>query len=469
VNRPDGQAAFQILIPTRPGQTASALLTLAHLLDADPLGLGPPIGVALAGGVDRRLREALTPWTPRLRHCQIACAGIDPEPLYGAGLSTLVIRPGVIPPLDLYARLAALDPWPAHPVALGCAPIPKQTPRLPGCFGTVLRPLRDLTTGPAMNRSSPGVVLFPAGTRIEIDLLDEIAGLPWLDDIAVAGHPAPHGDGGASPGPLDDLVGLHTGQAAVLIGNGPSLATLDLKALQTGNAVTFAFNGAWRLHQTGHLTPTWHVVEDRRVAAEEAADLAAIDWAPLVLPTDHADLIPPANGRFHVPVDWSWYAANDCRPAPGFATTAEDPLHAGQSVAYLALQLAFLMGCDPVLMVGFDLDYQVPISARVTGRAVTSGGPDPNHFSIKTAEGEASGGYFGPGRSWHLPKPDRMLAAFRHAGAVYAAHGRRLVNAAPDNGGRLSGLARAALHPDHLHLRGRSRFSGPVSAAQTVS
>jgi len=456
VNRRNGQAAFQILIPTHPGQAASALLTLAHLLDADPLGLGPPIGVVLTGGIDRRLREALTPWAPRIRYRQVAHAGIDPEPLYGADLSTLVIRPGVIPPLDLYARLATLDPWPARPMALGCGPVPRETPRRPGCFGSILRPLRDLVAGPTTHRGVLGAVLVPAGARIGTDLLDGTAGLPWLDDIVVAGHPAPHGGGGGvSPGTLDDLVGLHAGQPAVLIGNGPSLADLDLKALQTGAAVTFAFNGAWRLHQAARLTPTWHVVEDRRVAAEEAVDLAAIDWAPLVLPTDHADLIPPANGRFHVAVDWSWYAANDCRPVPGFATTAKGPLHAGQSVAYLALQLAFLMGCDPVMMVGFDLDYQIPISARVTGWAVTSGGPDPNHFSIETSGeetpegetsgGEASGGYFGPGRSWHLPKPDRMLAAFRHAGAVYAAHGRRLINAAPDNCGRLSGLTRIEL------------------------
>jgi hypothetical protein len=414
-----------VLIPVRPGQADAAVLTLAHLLDATPLAPGPGIAVTLTGALDRRLREALAPWHPRVRHRQRLT---DPRPVRACG-PTLVLRPGVIPPVDLIARLSALHPWPARPVALGCVPLPAGAVAAPGCFGTAVRSLRDL---PAPAPEAPvGAVLLPDGALGDAAPVDRIA----RPGLAVAGTPAPTMPAGGTT--LDDLAGLHAGRPAVVLGNGPSLARLDLSALCDPAGVIFTANGAWRLHRAGRLDPRadrWHVVEDRRVATEEGAALAALPGVPLVLPTDHADRIAPGPGRLHVPVDWSWYAPGDRRPAPGFATRPDGPLHAGQSVAYLALQLAFLMGCDPVALVGVDLDYRLPVSARVTGRVVTSAGPDPNHFDA---------GYFGPGRTWHLPKPDRMLAAFRHAAAVYAAHGRRLVNAAPSGtGGRLSGLTR---------------------------
>ncbi len=233
------------------------------------------------------------------------------------------------------------------------------------------------------------------------------------------------------PKRLADVAGHCAGRRAFIVGNGLSLAAMDLGPL--AGEVTFAFNGAWRLRDRGRLIPTVHLVEDRLVAEEEAEHLATLDPVTLlVLPKDHADVIPPGRGRLHLPVTWSYY--DPLRPPrePGFTTDATDGrLHAGQSVAYLALQLAFVMGCDPVVLLGIDLDYRLPPSARVARHVVTSTAADPNHFDP---------GYFGPGRRWHLPKTDRMLVAFRRAARVYADHGRRLVNATP--GGRLTGVAR---------------------------
>jgi len=231
------------------------------------------------------------------------------------------------------------------------------------------------------------------------------------------------------PAGLSDLAGRLAGRRAFIIGNGPSLAAMDLAPLS--GEVTFAFNGVWRLRD--RLTPKVHVVEDRLVAEEEAAALSALDPATLlVLPTDHADVIPPARGRLHVPVDWSYY--DPLRPPrePGFTTdVAAGRLHAGQTVAYLALQLAFLMGCDPVVVLGVDLDYRIPSGAHHDGLVITSTAADPNHFDPA---------YFGPGRRWHLPKPDRMMVAWRRAARVYADHDRRLWNAT--HGGRLTGIPR---------------------------
>ncbi|MBB4315262.1 6-hydroxymethylpterin diphosphokinase MptE-like protein [Roseospira marina] len=451
-----------IRIPLRPGQEPAALQTLAGLLDDDPLAPGPPVTVALTGGLSRPLREALAPWAPRVHHSQTAL----PAPAHAescvAREPTLVLRPGVVAPRGLNARLATIGPALEAPRAVPCVPLPPSTQNHPACFGIHVPDFSTPAAAPSPT-APVGGVLVPAG--VPLTVANHPDTLPRCERLALAGHPADAAPERVTT--LYDLAGLHAGRPAVVVGNGPSLATLDLAPLR--DAVTFALNGAWRLHHTGRLTPTWHLVEDRRVAVEEAAALRALDWAPLILPVDHADVIPRAAGRLHLPVDWSWYAPDDRRPVPGFATRADGPLHAGQTVAYLAVQLAFLMGCDPVVLVGVDLRYRLPPDARIDGRVVTSHGPDPNHADMDGSGGAGPGGYFGPGRTWHLPKPDRMHAALRHAATVFAAHGRHLLFAGPDGTGP-GGLARVrypgfAVDRPRLATRHRHATSSHASAA----
>lgn len=414
-------APYAVHLPVDRDQAGAALLTLAHLLDADPGEAGPPVLVSSSMPADRCLRDALGPFGGRVRLVPEIPANrpvADP---------TLRLRPGVIPPTDLLEALAGPEPWARGVRALWCQPVSPSNPvaEIPGLFGVSLRPVSLADLSRTVPGSRPvGGLLLPSGTIPPADwgAVRPAAGL------GLAGTPAPAGGRSMGPG-YHDLADLHAECLAVIVGNGPSLVTTDLTHFS--DAVIFAFNGAWRLRATGRLIPTWHVVEDRLVAEAEAATLCALGDAGLIVPRDHADLIPPGPGRLHAPVDWSWYRENAPAARPGFATTVHDPLYAGQSVAYLALQLAFVMGCDPVIMVGMDLDYRVPPSARVAGRVVTSTADDPNHFDAD---------YFGPGRRWHLPKTDRMLIAFRHAARVYATHGRRLFNATP--GGRLSGVRR---------------------------
>ena len=50
----------------------------------------------------------------------------------------------------------------------------------------------------------------------------------------------------------------------------------------------------------------------------------------------------------------------------------------GSTVTYTALQLAYFMGCDPVILIGVDHNFTTPGQPNVT---VVSSGDDPNHFS----------------------------------------------------------------------------------------
>ncbi len=430
-----------LCIIARPAQHTAALRTLAHILDSCPLAT-PRVWIWLVGGWSRRPREALAPWSPAVRLVENAPA--HPVAAEAPEAPCVLLRAGVTANPQALAqetvRTAGRGPrlLRTGPECSG-PPGPGDGTR-PGLFGSLARA--------PVNHGAAGGVLVPAGTsRADLAALltDDVAawtGLPEAadDDEAtpglLSGAPAPPGPDG-SPEGLAALAGRHTGQPALILGNGRSRP--DPRTIADPGPVTFAFNGAWRLGPYDAPTPDWLLIEDRLVAEDEAAALTAAPAPPpLILPTDHGDLLPPGPGRLHARIDWSFYRADRPPARPGFATRPQCRLHAGQTVVYLALQVAFVMGCDPVILTGMDLDYRLPPPrhARLDGRVVTASGPDPNHFDAA---------YFGPGRRWHLPKTDRMLVALRHAADMYAQHGRRLFNATP--GGRLSGPTRIDYPP----------------------
>ena len=118
---------------------------------------------------------------------------------------------------------------------------------------------------------------------------------------------------------------------------------------------------------------------------------------------------------------------------PNFSRNAARIVWVGGTVSYVAMQLAYFMGYDPVYIIGFDHSYSVPKDAQVEGRAITSTSDDPNHFHPD---------YFGKGYRWHDPRVDRMEVAYGRAREAYEAAGRRIYNATA--GGKLEVFERVA-------------------------
>jgi hypothetical protein len=96
----------------------------------------------------------------------------------------------------------------------------------------------------------------------------------------------------------------------------------------------------------------------------------------------------------------------------------------GSTVTFVALQLAFFMGFDPVILVGVDHSFATRGPPNVT---VVSQGDDPDHFSPK---------YFGSGFRWQLPDLEASERSFRMARAAYESAGRTILDATV--GGKLS-------------------------------
>jgi hypothetical protein len=89
----------------------------------------------------------------------------------------------------------------------------------------------------------------------------------------------------------------------------------------------------------------------------------------------------------------------------------------GGTVTYTALQVAYYLGFEQVILVGVDHNY---VTSGKPNATVVSEGDDPNHFHP---------GYFGKGFRWQLPDLVQWEEAYRLARRTYEADGRQVIDA----------------------------------------
>lgn len=227
---------------------------------------------------------------------------------------------------------------------------------------------------------------------------------------------------------LQELANRHRGRRAFIIGNGPSINRQDLNLLD--GEVSFACNSFFLKYDQLAFRPTYHVVEDVLVAEDNSEALSCLDCSEKLIPWDLQKLIKPDDRTTYV--DFRRYYLPDSDPDfPRFRTDDSEKFYWGATVLYLCVQLAAHMGCDPIYLVGVDLSYKIPEDVLRSGGELTSTSDDPNHFHPA---------YFGAGKRWHIPMPERMGHCFHSAWGKLATRGIRLVNAT--DGGNLNSIPR---------------------------
>lgn len=232
-------------------------------------------------------------------------------------------------------------------------------------------------------------------------------------------------------GKLAALKNKYRGERAVIIGNGPSLNALDLALLK--NEMTFAVNAIFLAQDQMGFDPTFYVVEDTAVMADNLERIKAYKAGHKFFPSIYRHLIGEDPNVTYFMMNRGFYSAsspNFC--VPRFATDVSQQIFCGQSVTIINLQLAFHMGFREVILIGMDFSYVIPDDADVEGNLITSQSDDPNHFHPE---------YFGQGKVWKDPKLDRVLASYALAKNVFEADGRRIINASA--GGKLELFDRA--------------------------
>lgn len=211
---------------------------------------------------------------------------------------------------------------------------------------------------------------------------------------------------------LATLRGLYAGRRCFVMGNGPSLLKCDLNRL--ASEITLVSNAHYLIWDQINYIPTFLTVEDPLVAEDRAEQLRALSGVVTIFPFDLRPLLGPSS-ETKLYIDFP-------RHYPSFPKFSHDLARRGYwggTVSFLNLQLAAYLGCNPIILIGFDHSYVVP-SQDMQGHVIHSQNEDVNHIHPD---------YFGPGYRWHDPNIERMEAAYRCARQETESMGVQVLNA----------------------------------------
>jgi hypothetical protein len=199
---------------------------------------------------------------------------------------------------------------------------------------------------------------------------------------------------------------LHRGQRCFVLGNGPSLARTDLGRLRS--EFTFGMNRIYLHFPAMGFATTYYVAVNTLVIEQCAEEIL----------------------RLPMPRFVTWRARRWLQREPGpifldtdytdpeeFTTDLTGRVFEGSTVTFVALELAYYMGFQEVVLVGVDHSFSTQGSPNVT---VVSAGDDQDHFSPS---------YFGRGFRWQLPDLEASERAYRLAKATFESDGRRVLDA----------------------------------------
>jgi len=216
---------------------------------------------------------------------------------------------------------------------------------------------------------------------------------------------------------LAALKDVHKGQRAFIIGNGPSLKQTDLTKLR--NEFTFGLNRIYLMFPELGFSTSCLVSINDLVIEQCAQEMAALDLPKFLAWRARRHFTNLQLSTFNIPT-FIYTTYTGAR----FARDVRGRVWEGATVTNVALQLAFHMGFQQVILIGVDHNFASKGDANKT---VVSDGVDPNHFSPA---------YFGKGFRWQLPDLDTSEIGYRFAKQAYESAGRQVLDATV--GGKLT-------------------------------
>jgi len=210
-----------------------------------------------------------------------------------------------------------------------------------------------------------------------------------------------------------EYYNLHKGERCFIIGNGPSLKNTDLSKLK--DEYTFGMNRIYLMFPELGFTTTYFASINDLVIEQCADDIAALPIPKFIAwhSNRHFQRFPD-NMIFL----YTTYTG------PQFVYDMTRRIWEGATVTNIALQLAFYMGFEQVILIGVDHNFTSKGDANKT---VVSDGDDPNHFDPR---------YFGKGFRWQLPDLDTSEVGYAMARKAYKKAGRQVLDATV--GGKLT-------------------------------
>lgn len=204
---------------------------------------------------------------------------------------------------------------------------------------------------------------------------------------------------------LANLKDSHRGQRAFILGNGPSLSHTNVRLLK--GEQSFGMNRVYLAFPEWGFQTSYFLSVNDLVIEQSAADIMALPM-PKFLSWRSRRFVQPAQNTMFL---------NSTYERPIFAKDARGRLWEGATVTYVALQLAYHMGFETVILIGVDHRFTSKGEPNTT---IVSEGEDRDHFDAR---------YFGHGFRWQLPDLEMSERAYRMARQAYEADGRQVLDA----------------------------------------
>jgi hypothetical protein len=205
---------------------------------------------------------------------------------------------------------------------------------------------------------------------------------------------------------MAEFYNIHRGERCFIIGNGPSLKQTDLTRLQ--GEYTFGLNRIYLLFPELGFHTTYFVSINDLVIEQCAEEIAALPMPKFIAwhANRYFQRLPPETIFLYTTYT-----------GPRFAYDMTSRIWEGATVTNVALQLAFYMGFQQVILIGVDHNFA---SKGEANKTVVSDGADPNHFDPR---------YFGKGFRWQLPDLETSEIGYRLARQAYEKAGREVLDA----------------------------------------
>jgi hypothetical protein len=203
------------------------------------------------------------------------------------------------------------------------------------------------------------------------------------------------------------MKGKHADERGFIIGNGPSLAKMDLSPLRNEN--TFGLNRIYLLFPKIGFHTTYHVCVNRLVIEQCAHDIESLPMPKFI--NFHA------RDAIRFTPDMMFVRDPYIEEPLGFSKQPASRIWEGATVTYVAMQLAFFMGFQQIVLIGVDHSFA---TKGEPGKTVIAPGSDPNHFDPN---------YFGKGFRWQLPDLETSERAYELAKLHFERDGREILDA----------------------------------------
>ncbi len=209
----------------------------------------------------------------------------------------------------------------------------------------------------------------------------------------------------ASKSQLESLKDKHKGKPMLVVGNGPSLNKTPLNDFQHVpsigmNKIDLLFSRVtWRPDLI--LCVNNLVVKQHREQFVESDIPVFVSWKARWFLPQHAKNVS--------------YFLNDL--GDDFSEDIVERVGSGGTVTYAALQFAYYMGANPVILFGVDHSFKAEGKQNAIAKRE---GDDVNHFDPN---------YFKAGSFWGLPNLDLSELAYQKSRDAFEADGREVLDA----------------------------------------